>query len=185
VNEHLKEIRSGYLRAVGAGLASLTAVALPQDWLRALGVSWSDTTIRTIRAFLFVAGVALVTFQFWRYTKRTGGRIAVLEKEVARLNREVSRLKAPIKLDTTAPKPKPELPEIQQRILLILSAVESMSDAEIAKQIQVGQHVADHHLDKLYQTEMIWAEFATYGTPIYWQLMPPGRDYLIERGLLK
>ena len=78
-----------------------------------------------------------------------------------------------------------DIPDVQQTILLILAGVESMPAEQIAKRAQVGQHVAEHHLDKLYDADMIWAEFATYGAPVCWQLMRPGRDYLVERGLLQ
>jgi predicted ArsR family transcriptional regulator len=74
---------------------------------------------------------------------------------------------------------------MQQAILLILAGVESMLAEEIAKRLGVGQHVAEYHLDKLYQAGMISAEFATFGAPVCWELMTPGRDYLVERGLVK
>jgi len=104
----------------------------------------------------------------------------VLIAQVEAAQREIQRLTVP-----SHQKQYQDRPEIEQRILLMLAGVEFMAAEEIAKRIAVGQHVADHHLDKLEAAEMIWAEKATYGAPICWQLMSPGRDYLIERGLLK
>jgi hypothetical protein len=85
MNEHLKEIRAGYLRKVGAGLATMTVAVLPRDWLWALGLSWSDATVWTIRVIVFAIGVGLLAFQAWTYCRRIRSRIAELEQEVSYL----------------------------------------------------------------------------------------------------
>ncbi len=111
------------------------------------------------------------------------GEVAVLTTRISKLEIENGELRAQLKHSPQVV--QVEITDLQQTILRILAGVESMRAEEIAKRLQVGQHVADHHLDKLYQAGMIWAEFATYGAPICWLLMPTGRDYLVERGLLK
>jgi hypothetical protein len=57
VNEHLKEIRSGFLRQIGGVLLLwLLAIAIPQEWT-ARHLLASEYTVRTIRYSLIVVGV--------------------------------------------------------------------------------------------------------------------------------
>jgi len=80
--------------------------------------------------------------------------------------------------------PQVGLMDIQQAILLILAGVESMPAENIAKRLGVGQHVASTTL-------------TSFTMPRWFRLTSrrmahrsiganaPGRDYLVERGLVK
>jgi chromosome segregation ATPase len=121
-------------------------------------------------------------------------KVSALEAQVRKLETESTQLRATVKqkdaeierlLAQTQKQQTAGLAEIEKRILLMLASEGSIGEGDIAKRLGVGQHVADHHLEKLEDAQMIWAEKATYGVPLCWQLMRPGRDYLIEHGLLK
>ena len=107
-------------------------------------------------------------------------RVSALEQLVRGQDAQMKKLTAATQAQRTA-----DLPEIEERILLTLASVEFMTEDAIAERLAVGHHVADHHLETLETAEMIWAEKVTYGAPRRWRLMSLGRDYLIERELLK
>ena len=155
----------------------MTLALLPRDWLRALGLSLSDTAVWTMRGVVFVAGLALVGSQAWKYRKRTRARILALEDEV-------SRLKAPTKPNATSPIAPAELPEIQQRILVVLAGVDCLIDDELFKCVAVSTPTFDYHIEQLCRADLIFTD-PTYDNHSHWQLTQKGLAYVVEHQLVK
>jgi len=55
----------------------------------------------------------------------------------------------------------------------------------LARQLQIGPNITEQQLERLENAGLIWMEDTQYGVPGQCGVMPAGRDYLIERGLLK
>ncbi len=82
MNEHLKEIRSGFLRQVGAVPLLVLLSILTTRIATGTGLSLSASTIAAIRWSLAAGGILLLCFGMWRYHRR---RIQILEQEISYL----------------------------------------------------------------------------------------------------
>jgi hypothetical protein len=96
----------------------------------------------------------------------------------------LSRLSAPVEAPTQTAKSSPELPDVQQRILLMLSDLECTIDDELFKRIGVSKPIFDYHIGELCRAKLIFTE-PTYDTHSHWQLTQQGLAYLVEHGLVK
>lgn len=85
----------------------------------------------------------------------------------------------------TIPKPAQQLCELQERILDTIAHNKFNTAEMIKKRLQIGPNITEQQLEKLEKSGMIWIEDEQYGVPGQCGVMPPGRDYLIERGLLR
>src|SRR6266404_5904743 len=194
MKEHFKEIRSGFLRAIGATalaliIAAATRVVSVINVL--LGLQLSEAMVLRIRlglvgwaALLLVVACAVA---LRRYRGRTRKKIASLQSESAKLQAENTDLKqklasqdgSGLQINT-----EQSLPEIQERILKILSAVDSMIDTELEKTLGVGEQLARYHVVELLRSRTIDTE-PTYDTHSHWELTHKARAYLVKRNLLK
>ena len=103
----------------------------------------------------------------------------VLTSQLEAAQREIKRLSPP-----SDNKRHSDRPQMEHRILVLLSTVDSMRDDELIRKLGIGQKLADHHVGELVRADMIDTE-ATYDNHSHWELTNDGLAYLAERGLFK
>lgn len=130
-----------------------------------------------------------------------------VESEVAKLRQENERLVAAVEqkngevhaltkqIETLtarlSPPPLTKLPQVQESILAVLAEHGQLEASLIAKLTNVGLQVAAYHLEELRRSKYVQvlhiqgSEWAGEPSKTAWSLQHPGREYLIENGLIQ
>ncbi|NTW64650.1 MAG: hypothetical protein HGA46_11405, partial [Chlorobiaceae bacterium] len=83
------------------------------------------------------------------------------------------------------------LEEVREKILLLVSQNENITDAQVAGAVGVGVQVATFHLMELEKIKFIQSshiagsDWAREKSRTEWYVMQPGRSYLVSHSLIK
>lgn len=69
----------------------------------------------------------------------------------------------------------------QERILVVLTE-KAFRSAQLAKKIGIEAELMNYHLQKLEDMDLVMTATGIDGT--FWKLTQPGREYLVQHGLL-
>ena len=83
------------------------------------------------------------------------------------------------------------LEELREKILILVSQHENITDAQVARAVEVGEQLATFHLKELEKTEFVHCSYIMGSdwtgerSRTEWYIMQPGRSYLVSHGLLQ
>jgi chromosome segregation ATPase len=78
------------------------------------------------------------------------------------------------------------LPEIREKLLLVLGQHGALDEVELAQKMSIGRESLKFHTHEMEQEGLVEVSLSIGGlVPPLWSLAHPGRKYLMARGLLK
>jgi len=141
--------------------------------------------------------IALVKEQYAALEKKLSEselRAKGLESDKERFELENFRLKEKIKEleeQLSADQGAGRLEELREKILILVSQHENITDAQVARAVSISEQLATFHLKELEKMEFVHCSY-TMGSDwtgersrTEWYIMQPGRSYLVSHGLLQ
>ncbi len=141
--------------------------------------------------------IALAADQYAALEKKLSDaelRAKELESENQRLELDNFKLKEKIRdleKQLSENHDKSSLEEVRERILILVSQHEDITDAQVARAVGVGEQLATFHLMELEKIKLVdsmhiaGSDWTGTRSRTEWYITQAGRSYLVSHGLLK
>jgi len=141
--------------------------------------------------------IALVQDQYAALEKKLADsefRAKELESEKMRFELENYKLKEKMKVleqQLAAAQDPSTLEELREKILILISQHENITDAQVARVVGIGEQLATFHLKELQKADLVdccyimGSDWTGEKGRSEWYVKQPGRSYLVSHGLLQ